>query len=121
MKYHEAGEDPGTIITLAAHVTQYNYFGNHFPIACRVDIYTGFLAVGNEATGYMETTVKKYRVLKACPLVISFIPFTTPAQGIVLPMVNKFSHLNRPNEKKLLQACPEACLRGDSTSPLVGI
>ena len=77
--------------------------------------------MGNEATGYMEATVKKYKVLKACAQVISFIPFTTPAQGIALPMVNKFSHLNQPNEKKLLQACPETCLPGDSTSPLVGI
>lgn len=113
----------GLPFTLAAHVTQYNYFGNHFPIACRelTYSYTSFTAVGNEATGYMEATVKKYKVLKACPQVIFFIPFTIPAQGIVLPMMNKFSHFNRSNEKKLLQACPEACLPGDSTSPLVGI
>lgn len=77
--------------------------------------------MGNEATGYTEATVKKYKVIKAFPQVIFFIPLTTPAQGIVLPMVNKLSPLNQPNEKKLLQAYPEACLPGASTSPLKGI
>lgn len=51
----------GLPFTLAAHVTQYNYFGNHFPIACRELTYshTSFIAVRNEATGYTEATVKK--------------------------------------------------------------